>query len=84
MHDTYKRELRQKLMSKLLSHFGEKLLIMKIEGCASLMGFRKYIEQILKINVASDVDNVESVINVIKKETRQNTENKKVFMPSAT
>ena len=77
--DETKKERRQ-VISDLKDYYGEDLVEMKIEGCASLFSLRNHLAEKLKPEEPRDnEDNLEEIVKQIKFETKnimkQNTYN---------
>ena len=68
--DETKKETRQ-VISDLKDYYGEDLVEMKIEGCASLFSLRNHLAEKLKPEEPSDnEDNLEEIVKQIKFETK--------------
>ena len=62
------RHRRAVLLQMLESHFQNNLLVMKIDGCASLVCLREHAPQNLKLVTANDADPVADVVKIISDE----------------
>ena len=53
LHDKYVsyggQLTRKQMFTKLVTHFGDEVVILCIDGCASIIGFQEFVGKILKI-----------------------------------
>jgi len=63
---------RKKMFTNLVTHLGDDLVVLCIEGCASIVGFHEYIGKILKVAKVDTVDEEkeDAVVRKIKTEAR--------------
>lgn len=59
------RSKRTALISLLQKHFGEKLLVLKVDDRASLICFRDFVPQSLKLVLATESDPIADAVQVI-------------------
>ena len=63
------RHARRRLATKLSTHFGNELVVMQIDGCASLLCFRQYVPFHLNADVADGID--DNVLEQLTEQIRQ-------------
>ena len=70
--DKSTRHARRRLATKLSTHFGNELVVMRIDGCASLLCFRQYVPFHLNADVADGIDDnvVEQLAEQIRLEVK--------------
>ena len=60
LHDKYVsyggQLTRKEMFTKLVTHFGDEVVILCIDGCASIIGFQEFVGKILKIAKVDTVD----------------------------
>ena len=60
LHDKYVdlngQLTRKQMFTKLIKYLGNDLVVLNIEGCASVVGFHEYVSKILKISKVESVD----------------------------
>ena len=60
LHDKYVsyggQLTRKQMFNKLVTHLGDEVVVLCIEGCASIVGFRELVGNILKISKVDTVD----------------------------
>jgi hypothetical protein len=60
LHDKYVsyggQLTRKQLFTKLITHLGDDVVVLQIEGCASIVGFRSFVGTILKVAKVDTVD----------------------------
>ena len=65
---------RRQFVSSITAYFGDKLLLLHIEGCESVVGFKASLGQFIKIakksNSSSDVDELDKLVRKICSEVR--------------
>lgn len=62
------RKIRAELIRKLEKLFGESLSVLRVNGCASIICFRKHLPQIFKLVNADDNDDIIELSKKIKTE----------------
>ena len=63
-NNTGQRCARSSLIQRLQEHFGECLIVLRTEGCANIIAFRKHVSEKLKLVEANDDDNISDLANV--------------------
>ena len=60
------------MFTKLVTHLGDDVVVLSIEGCASIVGFREYVSNIVKISEVDTVDeeNEDALVRKITTEAR--------------
>ena len=65
---------RRQFLSNITAYFGDKLLLLHIEGCESVVGFKDSLGQFIKIAMksdsSSDIDEMEKLVRTIRSEVR--------------
>ena len=64
-NNTGQRCARSSLIQRLQEHFGECLIVLRTEGCANIIAFRKHVSEKLKLVEANDDDNISDLANNI-------------------
>ena len=74
-------QLTQKQMFKLVTHLAENVVVLSIEGCASIVGFREFVGKILKVSKVDVVDEEkeDALLRTIITEARQLKSNNKTY-----
>ena len=62
----------KQMFNKLTKHLGEDIVVISMDGCANIVGFRKFIGKSLKLVKVNSVDDdhVDAVVRKIKKEAK--------------
>ena len=76
LHDKYvsfgRQLTRKQLLAKLVAHFGDEVVVLKLHGCASIVGFKELVGKMVKIvKVDSmDEDEEDALVRTIAIEAR--------------
>ena len=62
-NNTGQRCARSSLIQRLQEHFGECLIVLRTEGCANIIAFRKHVSEKLNQLEANDDDNISDLAN---------------------
>ena len=70
IHKDKNRQHRALLIRNLENHFGESLIVLRANGCASIICFRKHLPATLKLVEANDCDEVSELAKKIATELK--------------
>jgi len=66
--------VRKQMLAQLTEYFGDEIVVVHLEGCSSIVGFRKFVSKSLKIvkqSLAFDVyEDVDRLVRKVKAEVR--------------
>lgn len=63
---------KKQMLANLTDHFGDEIVMLHVEGCASILGFRDYIGKSVKLVRDENVNkvHVDSVVRMVKSEVK--------------
>ena len=67
------RNDRALLIRRLEKHLGDSLIVLRVNGCASIICFRKHLPETLKLVEANDNDEVTELAKKITAEVKENS-----------
>jgi hypothetical protein len=85
LHDKYVsyggQLTRKQLFTKLITYLGDDVVVLQIEGCAPIVGFRSFVGTILKVAKVDTVDEEkeDALVRMIKTEARGIPFNNKTY-----
>ena len=76
LYQEYDGQLSSKhMISNLSLYYGEELMILRLEGCANVIGFRRFILRsmtlVAEIDIAEDEDKIEAIVRKIISEVKE-------------
>ena len=85
LHDIYAGHggqlTRKQMFEKLVTHLADDVVVLSIEGCASIVGFREFVGKILKVSKVDVVDEEkeDAIVRTIITEAHQLKSNNKTY-----